>query len=369
MGRSMKIIAYYLPQFHTFPENDAWWGTGFTEWNNVRTASPLFEGHAQPRKPLKGRYYDLSDREVQRWQAGLAREYGIYGFCYYHYWFEGKLLMQKPLENMLYDKTIDLPFCISWANEDFTRSWAQKKKELLLKQTYGKEEDWKRHFEYLLPFFTDERYIRIDDRPVFIIYRPELIEELYPMLELWNAMAAGNGLKGMKYIYQQVFYNHLTDRGGELFDYGIEYQPTFVKRQMMKTPKVIGHKIRNQTANLLHRNLSERSAILYDYDETWERILRLVPRDEKMIPGAFVDWDNTPRYKSYSSICYGYSAEKFERYLTKQIVRARDVYHKDLIFLFAWNEWGEGGYLEPDETDGYGRLEAVKRALAAGNLT
>ena len=188
------------------------------------------------------------------------------------------------------------------------------------------------------------------------------------MLELRESLSFQKRPKWIRYIYQPVFFNHLMDKGGELFDYGIEYQPTYVKRQMMRTPEVISHKIQNEAANRFHRKLTEKSAIIYGYDETWERILKLKPRDGKMIPGAFVDWDNTPRYKSYSSICYGYQAEKFEKYLTKQIIRAKEVYHKDLLFLFAWNEWGEGGYLEPDEIEGYGRLEALKRALEAGDI-
>ena len=145
----MKIIAFYLPQFHCFPENDAWWGTGFTEWNNVRSAQPLFKNHNQPRVPLDNNYYDLTETENLRWQAHLAQKYGVYGFCYYHYWFNGKLLMEKPMEQMLSDKEIQLPFCICWANENWTKAWAKRSKEVLIAQNYENKEDWKKHFEYL----------------------------------------------------------------------------------------------------------------------------------------------------------------------------------------------------------------------------
>ena len=149
----MKIIAFYLPQFHCFPENDAWWGTGFTEWNNVRSAQPLFKNHNQPRVPLDNNYYDLTETENLRWQAHLAQKYGVYGFCYYHYWFNGKLLMEKPMEQMLSDKEIQLPFCICWANENWTKAWAKRSKEVLIAQNYENKEDWKKHFEYLEKFF------------------------------------------------------------------------------------------------------------------------------------------------------------------------------------------------------------------------
>ena len=168
----MKIIAFYLPQFHCFPENDAWWGTGFTEWNNVRSAQPLFKNHNQPRVPLDNNYYDLTETENLRWQAHLAQKYGVYGFCYYHYWFNGKLLMEKPMEQMLSDKEIQLPFCICWANENWTKAWAKRSKEVLIAQNYENKEDWKKHFEYLEKFFKDKRYIKCNGKPLLVICRP-----------------------------------------------------------------------------------------------------------------------------------------------------------------------------------------------------
>lgn len=368
----MKIIAFYLPQFHAFPENDEWWGKGFTEWTNVKSAKPLFKGHYQPRIPLNKNYYNLTDVNALKWQADIAKKYGIYGFCYYHYWFDGHMLMEKPMELMLENKEVDLPFCICWANENWTKAWAQHSRKVLIAQTYGDRKDWERHFNYLLPFFKDKRYIYKDGMPVFVIYRPELIPTLRPMLELWDQLAKQNGLKGIVYMYQQHDYDHRTADTGDLFSYAIEYEPGRVRGYYPKFPKkeqqICSLKISfrrglNLLVNKLHLKQTKLSSVCYSYDDAWKRILALKPTDNKLMPGAFVDWDNTPRYKSRASIFQGATPEKFERYLTQQICHARDDYKKDMIFMFAWNEWGEGGYLEPDEKYGYGMLEAVHNAL------
>ena len=368
----MKIIAFYLPQFHAFPENDEWWGKGFTEWTNVKSAKPLFKGHYQPRVPLNKNYYNLTDVNALKWQADIAKKHGIYGFCYYHYWFDGHMLMEKPMELMLENKEVDLPFCICWANENWTKAWAQHSRKVLIAQTYGDRKDWERHFNYLLPFFKDKRYIYKDGMPVFVIYRPELIPTLRPMLELWDQLAKQNGLKGIVYMYQQHDYDHRTADTGDLFSYAIEYEPGRVRGYYPKFPKkeqqICSLKISfrrglNLLVNKLHLKQTKLSSVCYSYDDAWKRILALKPTDNKLMPGAFVDWDNTPRYKSRASIFQGATPEKFEQYLTQQICHARDDYKKDMIFMFAWNEWGEGGYLEPDEKYGYGMLEAVHNAL------
>ena len=368
----MKIIAFYLPQFHAFPENDEWWGKGFTEWTNVKSAKPLFKGHYQPRIPLNKNYYNLTDVNALKWQADIAKKHGIYGFCYYHYWFDGHMLMEKPMELMLENKEVDLPFCICWANENWTKAWAQHSRKVLIAQTYGDRKDWERHFNYLLPFFKDKRYIYKDGMPVFVIYRPELIPTLRPMLELWDQLAKQNGLKGIVYMYQQHDYDHRTADTGDLFSYAIEYEPGRVRGYYPKFPKkeqqICSLKISfrrglNLLVNKLHLKQTKLSSVCYSYDDAWKRILALKPTDNKLMPGAFVDWDNTPRYKSRASIFQGATPEKFEQYLTQQICHARDDYKKDMIFMFAWNEWGEGGYLEPDEKYGYGMLEAVHNAL------
>lgn len=364
----MKIIAFYLPQFHSFPENDKWWGKGFTEWANVKKARPLFKNHYQPREPLNDNYYDLSRIEPLQWQAKLAKDYGIYGFCYYHYWFDGHMLMEKPMENMLQDKTINLPFCICWANENWTKAWAKKSREVLISQTYGDKKDWENHFNYFLKFFKDKRYIMVDGKPLLIIYRPELIPTLEDMIRLWQKMAKQNGFKGITLAYQQTTYDHTKSKTGYLFDYGIEYEPNIVKNyEQCRTLPIIIRKSLNIICSKLKLPTSKMSSVWYSYDDAWKRILKHVPRDSKMIPGAFVDWDNTPRYGREASLYTGVTPKKFEKYLSLQIQHAKKTYKKDMIFMFAWNEWGEGGYLEPDKKNGYGMLEAVRNALLENN--
>lgn len=359
----MKIITFYLPQFHCFPENDEWWGKGFTEWTNVKNAVPLFTGHNQPRIPLNKNYYDLTDGETLKWQSDLAKKYGIYGFCYYHYWFNGKLLMEKPMEMMLNDKSIDLPFCICWANENWTKAWAKRSKEILIAQKYENKKDWENHFLYLLKFFKDPRYIYENNKPILIIYRPEQIPCLQELLLYWEKRAKEEGLHGISFIYQQRFFDHQKDKGGELFDYGIEYQPGYAMEEQKKSFGIVIRKLLNVVVNRFKLRQTKLSTIIYDYDKTWQYILKMSPKDKKMIPGAFVDWDNTPRYKGMASLFQGVTPKKFEKYLSLQIQNAKQKYHKDMIFLFAWNEWGEGGYLEPDELNGYGMLAAIKNAL------
>lgn len=222
----MKIIAFYLPQFHDIPENDEWWGKGFTEWVNVKKAKPMYKGHEQPRVPLNNNYYNLLDDEVKVWQAELAKQYGIYGFCYYHYWFNGKLLLEKPMSQMLSNKKIDIPFCICWANEPWTRAWVGEKK-VLITQKYGKIDDWVKHFNYLLPFFKDNRYIKNDNKPFFVIYRPEIIGCLKEMVECWDRLAKKNGFKGIDFAYQNIDFDVQKHKDDSMFSYNIEFQPHY----------------------------------------------------------------------------------------------------------------------------------------------
>lgn len=359
----MKIIAYYLPQFHSFPENDVWWGEGFTEWNNVKGAKPLFKGHVQPRVPYGNNYYDLTDIETIRWQSRIAQEYGIYGFCYYHYWFNGKKIMEKPMELMLSDNEISMPFCISWANHDWTKAWRQKSKEILLKQTYGEESDWIEHYNYLSTFFKDKRYILVENKPLLIIYMPQTCHVLKEMITLWNNMAREDGFDGICLGYQHWEYDHIKDKNGNLFDYAIEYEPMLTKSDLLYTLPSISRKLLHEVTKKMGFKPYKWNMLQYDYDNVWRHILNRRPRDAKSVPGAFVDWDNSPRYGRDAFIYPGYSAEKFENYLLERIRVAQKFYKKDFMFMFAWNEWGEGGYLEPDENEKYDRLVAIQNAL------
>jgi len=367
----LRIIAFYLPQFHEIEENNRWWGEGFTEWTNVKSAKPLFRDHYQPRIPLNKRYYSLLDPETRQWQADIAKEYGIYGFCYYHYWFNGKKLLEKPAEEMLRLKKPDMPFCFSWANESWTKAWKGKEREILISQEYGGEKDWINHFEYLLPFFKDERYISIDDKPLFIIYRPELISCCNEMIDCWQEQAKKYGLKGLTIAYQNVHFNRDAQKDDSHFDYGIEYQPAYAftdysdhyrSKPFKRLMTVLKRKFRILSSWVFSKpDMSKRLDL--NYDQIWYHVLARYPKNNKNIPGAFVDWDNSPRHKERGTIYRGATPEKFKEYLSKQISRARMVYNKDMIFMFAWNEWAEGGYLEPDEKYGYAYLEAVRDAL------
>ncbi len=359
----MKIIAFYLPQFHTFPENDEWWGKGFTEWVSVKNAKPLFKEHNQPRVPLDENYYDLTEIENLVWQAEIAKKYGVYGFCHYHYWFENKQLMQQPTELMLNNATVDIPFCLCWANHDWSRAWANKSREVLLKQTYGDCHEWERHFYYLLPFFKDNRYIKINEKPLFVIYMPQNIPCLKDMIDLWQKLASENGLNGISFAYQDLEYNHIKNKTSDIFDFGIEYQPNIAKKEEMVTLKYKVIRGLNKLADKFTFLQCKQTSMCLNYDKIWNRIINKIPIDDKMIPGAFVDWDNTPRHKNRGSLFLGVTPEKFKYYLSKQIKHAKEVYKNDMLFMFAWNEWGESGYLEPDKKNGYKMLEAVKEAL------
>lgn len=348
----MKLIALLLPQFHRIPENDRWWGEGFTEWTNVKKAAPLYPGHAQPRVPWSRNYYDLSDPGARSRQAELAAKYGIYGFCYYHYWFKGKRLLETPLQQILRLRQPRFPFCLSWANEPWTRRWDGGDNELLMPQEYGGEEDWETHFLSLLDAFKDERYIRVEGRPVFVIYRPGSIPRCEDMLELWNRLAVRHRLGGMYFIRTLGGFPIAAQSG---FDASMEFEPHYT----------FAHSGSERLWQPLRLNGQEH--LTFDYDHVWQLILARSPRrsGEQIIPGAYVDWDNTPRLGSRGLSCIGSSPAKFAWYMTRQIERARELYNSEFLFINAWNEWAEGAYLEPDERHGYAYLEAVRSALAA----
>ena len=299
----MKIIAFYLPQFHDIPENDEWWGKGFTEWVNVKKAQPLYKGHEQPRIPMNENYYNLLDDNVKIWQANIAKEYGIYGFCYYHYWFGGKLLLEKPMEQMLKNPKVDIPFCISWANEPWTKAWVNESK-VLIPQFYGGKKEWKEHFDYLLPFFKDNRYIKEDNKPLFIIYRAEVIDCLNDMLDYWTELAQQNGFSGMKYAYQNLTFDLMPNKDDSRFDYNIEFQPSYAwndlnnksavqKSKLWNFLRSVKRRIYAETEKRLgfdlqryfnHKGKEKNASVLKtDYDEAWKAILEHIPENEKNI--------------------------------------------------------------------------------------
>lgn len=377
----MKIIPVYLPQFHTIPENDKWWGKGFTEWTNVKGAEPLFEGHNQPRVPLNNNYYDLSNIETLKWQCKLAKSYGIYGFCMYHYWFNGHLLLEKPMEMLLAHPEIDINYCISWANHNWTDGWKASNRPVktLIAHDFNDEQDWVNHFNYMLPFFKDSRYMREDNKPIMVIYIPNLIHKLGKMLDLWTKMAQESGFEGLTYIYQSALSHFDNAWDKSRFAYGIEMNPGYANVYFQKgqRSRILSKlmKYSHMVKRFLHikhtllPSPKAKTAHQVSYTEMWEKVLQLRGEGEvPMIPCAFVDWDNTPRHKNRGSAYIGVTIERFRHYFTRLVRNVRKYYKTDMIFVFAWNEWAEGGYLEPDTKNGYGYLEVIKEVLNEENL-
>ena len=359
----MKIIAFYLPQFYSFPENDKWWGKGFTEWTNTRKAIAQFKGHYQPRVPFNKNYYNLTEKKNIEWQVKLAKENGVYGFCFYHYWFKGgKQLLEKPVELFLNNADLDIPFCLSWANEPWTRSWDGANKAVIMPQEYGEESEWKQHFEYLLPYFKDKRYLRIDGKPVFVFYRPEIFPELDKMIRFWNTLAKNSGFEGLTWMIQGPQWCADVSNDSELIDYKIMYEPGFTGNI---SDKDVGFSfLMSRYFTKIRRKLDPHNNInKMSYRAYAKNIINRIPPSEKYIPGFFPDWDNTARRGSDANVFLGSTPDVFRENLIKLIERTKEDYKKDIIFINAWNEWAEGCYLEPDEKFGDGYLRAIKDAL------
>ena len=372
----VKLIAMYFPQFHAIPENDAWWGKGFTDWDNVKSAIPQYDEHYQPRIPMRNNYYDQSTIETLRWQIALAQQYGIYGFCHYHYWFDGKQLLETPTNLIMENRDIDFPYCLSWANETWSRRWDGRDSHTLIQQTHpATKESWRRHYDYLIKAWTDPRAIKVDSKPVFVIYRPQHIDKIDDMLAYWRELAHRDGLPGLYFIFQKQ-YELPSKNCLNSFDALFQFQPF----EAINTPTYDRDSIRHSLLFKLVRSLPERyqdmlrglrakfikELTFHDYDATWQKIIELHP-DNKLttFPGAFADWDNAARYKSRATIFRGASPEGFGKWLAKLVdgMPQRNL-PENYIFLNAWNEWSEGAYLEPDEKFGFQYLEAIKRSIS-----
>ncbi|MEO6950672.1 MAG: glycoside hydrolase family 99-like domain-containing protein [Polyangia bacterium] len=371
----MKLVAHYFPQLHRIPENDAWWGDGFTDWTNVRRAKPMYAGHQQPRVPVGG-YYDQSDLAIVTRQVEQAREHGLTGFCHYHYWFDGKQLLERPTDLFLDHPELDLGICLAWANETWSRRWDGQDHLVLIEQTHPPDRRrWALHFDYLQRAFTDRRAITVDGKPVFVIYRPQKIVELAQMLDYFRERAHALGLPGL-YLVAMDQSREGDDEVHRHFDAQIRFEPfsTFYQLRerdrptLRKAVKAVRAALPTAGVNLVQRALDALDDVIggptrLDYARVWEEIVaRPLPTDRVVFPGAFVDWDNTARYKRHATIFEGATPAIFERGLARLVERAR-AHEPDeqLVFINAWNEWAEGCYLEPDETWGNAYLEAVRR--------
>lgn len=360
----MKILAMYLPQFHTIKENDEWWGKGYTEWEAVKRAVPLFKGHNQPNKPLNDNYYDLSDEHASAWiwQADLANEYGIYGFCIYHYWFRtGKQLLEKPMEILLNHPEINIKYCICWANESWARNWYGLYDDILMKQEYGDKEEWTNHFNYLLQFFNDCRYIKIDNKPVINIYRTKEIQKLSAMLKVWNELAISNGFAGVYIISGNTL--HDIDERSEIVDAYYNFEPGYTFFHHMKLQHKIRYFLRKKMVQVWNV-FSSKKRVLGKLPMSWiyeNNIKNFEYNGKKCFLGTCPSWDNTPRRK-YKGRLYVSSNDEFYKNLNKICeVYERNNRKDDFVYINAWNEWGEGAYLEPDEKNKFSYLEIIKK--------
>lgn len=366
-----KVIAHYLPQFHTIPENDLWWGKGFTEWVNVKKSKPLFKDHKQPRLPYNNNFYDLKKTEDLIAQSKLAKKYNIYGFCFYHYWFNGKLILEKPVENYLKEKKIETNFCFSWGNEKWTRAWDGLTSDILIDQDYGTEEDWLKHFNYLLPFFNDTRYIKVDNKPMFIIYRPTDIVLLPKMKLYWDNLAKKNGFEGIHIVC--TLNGFQNDDRDQIFDSYLYFEPlNTIKYHLNKLSKfsfLMKSIIHDKIGSKVDEKKLPKKKLFYkvlSYKDLWEEILKkpLIKNGKNIFPGGFVEWDNTARKKNRATIIQYNKKEEFEKYFNKLYQKA-NVNRSEFIFINAWNEWAEGAYIEPDERNGFETLEVINKVVTS----
>jgi lipopolysaccharide biosynthesis protein len=343
-----RLVAFVLPQFHPIPENDRWWGTGFTEWTSVRRGRPLFPGHHQPHVPGELGYYDLLSPSIAPRMSALAASAGISAFCYYHYWFHGERLLAEPVDALLRTGEPAFPFCLCWANEPWSRRWDGSDDEVLQPQTYSARDD-EAHIHALLPAFRDERALRVDDRPVFLVYRPSDLPDPRATAACWRAVAREGGLAGLHLIAVETGPGAGVDPRTVGFDASLRFQPDW--------------HILNSAPQL---ELGPPTARVYDYEAVQPALATSAPvpwrRYETVCPG----WDNTARRGERALVLHRPSPRVYERWLRAAIDEVQDepADHR-LVFLNAWNEWGEGCHLEPDRRFGRAFLRSTRRAVDA----
>lgn len=354
-----KVIAMYLPQYHPTPDNDIWWGKGFTEWTNVARAKKLYPGHYQPKIPSELGFYDLRLPQAREAQAQLAKEAGVYGFCYYHYWFgDGKLELEFPLQEVLRLKSPDFPFCLCWANETWSRKFWNKDgnvvgKEDLVVQRYLGVKDNEKHFYYLLDAFKDERYIKIDGKLLFMIYKPLEFPEVREFIIQWNELAKENNLPGFYFIGMSldvdVEYDEMINLG---FD-GIFSNST----------RGINTKNLSWFINMLLRVLFKIPA-RFDFRKLHKTFVGEYELRDNVFPKLMPNWDHSPRSKNNARVYTHTTPKVFQEHVENVLskIQGKDNEHR-ICFLKSWNEWGEGNYMEPDLKYGRGYIDALKQAL------
>ena len=351
----MKKFAFYLPQFHSIPENDLWWGKGFTEWVNVKKAKPLYPTHKQPVVPLNKNYYNLLDKSVVEWQTKLMNDYCVDGFIYYHYYFNGKKLLEKPAENLLKWKNINQPFFFCWANHSWIRSW-EGKKTVLVEQTYGKETDWEKHFQYLLPFFQDNRYEKYNNKPLFVIFQMDF-PEMSGIVNYFNRRCHDYGFDGLCVINTVHNLNRRIPKlENDLSDFIFYREPAIGKNIYEHSFKYLPERIMKKFKYKLVSKTQNRTYVpICNGDKLYNCSMKNIDyNDNRVIPGMYFSWDNTPRHAERGYVITEPNEKTLFSFFNK-------IENSEYIFINAWNEWAEGMILEPTVQNGYKYLEMIKK--------
>jgi len=353
---NIRVIAYYLPQFHPIMENDEWWGKGFTEWTNVGKAKKLFKDHYQPRVPADLGYYDLRMPEAREAQAELAKMSGIEGFCYWHYWFAGRRLLEKPFNEVLKSKQPSLPFSLAWANETWSGVWNNNPKRILLEQTYPGVDDYTNHFIDTLPAFQDDRYIKINGKLLFVIYKPFNLPNPKLFFDTWNNLAIQNGLDGFYFVGVSSKPDTETNL---ILEMGFDAVNSYRINEAQSSLSEIQKKYNAISRKLFAGNIGLTK---YDYSEIMKNWIKPDDFKENIIPSLVPNWDNSPRSGKNAIILHNSTPELFENHL-EEVINAVSKKENKLIFLKSWNEWAEGNYVEPDLKFGLGYINKLKKKL------
>jgi len=368
MMKKIKPLAFYLPQYHPVPENDEWWGKGFTEWTNVAKAKPLFEGHDQPIYPADLGYYDLRLPEVREQQAQMAKDYGVHGFIYYHYWFgNSKQLLERVAKDVLETGKPDFPFCFCWANETWSGIWHGLSEKILAEQVYPDEKDLIAHFEYLLPFFKDDRYIKVDNKPVFIIYDPNHLKEGDPYyISKFRELAKENGFEDLYIMASNKLRDDLLDYKSLGYDGKISNAFQKAWGPYIEAKEYISHYkyYKNRIKGLIGIKRKKQQQVRMQNAELVVNDLKFEEQNIPTFPCILPNWDNTPRSGYRGIILDNNSPALFEKQIEKALEYLEDKkYPEPFLIIKSWNEWAEGNILEPDRKNGFAYLETLKKTL------
>lgn len=349
MNTIARLIAFYLPQYHPIPENDDWWGKGFTEWTNTAKAKPLFLGHYQPHVPADLGFYDLRVPETRAAQAEMARAHGIEAFCYYHYWFGGTRLLERPFNEVLESGEPDFPFCLCWANATWSGIWHGNPNRILMEQTYPGTADYEAHFNELLKAFKDKRYLTVDGKPLFIIYKPRDVPNVQDVAKLFREMAERAGLPGLYLV--GVAHHDNWDPKANGFDAVVLQNLPGLKSQIPWRYPLLK----------LKAKLGGHRLTMYKYKDLLDTFIPDKTRQLEYLPCLISSWDNTPRSGMNGLVMEGSTPELFRQSVHQALdkVAEKPPEHR-LVFLKSWNEWAEGNHMEPDLRDGHSYLEALR---------